>query len=376
MQRIVHVTQAWAPGGVPIYLKALVADQRERGFDVAVASPARGPLVEALAELEVRHLPWDATRSIGRSTPGEVRRLRSIIDDADPDVVHLHSSKAGLAGRLAVRNRRPTIFQPHGWSWLGATSPLMTRGASRWERAATRWTTLLVCGSEGELRTGQQIGIDVPAVVVPNTVDLTRFTPVDEGEHLEAKRQIEVRGPLVVCVGRLCRQKSQDVLLRSWKTVREHVPDAELVLVGDGDDHDALVAAAPASVRFVGWQDDVRPWLAAADLVVQPSRYETLSLSLLEAVGSERPCVASDCDGMREALGEDHTGVVPVEDADALASAIVTRLVDPVLAASEARRCRDRALQRFSHHAWAEAMTQIYDHAVTLHASAATSPTS
>ena len=79
-------------------------------------------------------------------TVGETQRLRRLISQVDPDVVHLHSAKAGLAGRLAVRGTRPTLFQPHGWSWLAARGAT-ARGALAWERLAARWTDVS-CASE------------------------------------------------------------------------------------------------------------------------------------------------------------------------------------------------------------------------------------
>ena len=83
------------------------------------------PRAEALG---VKPIDWEAVQAPGVRVPGETRRLARIVDEVDPNIVHLHSSKAGLAGRLAVRGRRPTVFQPNGWSFE-ATDGLERRGA-------------------------------------------------------------------------------------------------------------------------------------------------------------------------------------------------------------------------------------------------------
>jgi glycosyltransferase involved in cell wall biosynthesis len=119
-----------------------------------------------------------------------------------------------------------------------------------------------------------------------------------------------------------------------------------------------LEARAPASVRFAGECDDVVPWLQAAHVVVQPSRYEGLSLSVLVALACGRAVVATDCVGMREAV-DGVGGVVPVDDGDALATALVARLADPAGADEEGAAGRARVLEQFGRGAWRDAMRDV-----------------
>ncbi|MFD0855354.1 glycosyltransferase, partial [Actinomadura adrarensis] len=138
--RVLHVTQP-TQGGVAIYAMHAATDQVRRGWRVAVACPADGDLPTRLDSLAVPHVPWDASRSPGPSTLHEALSLGRIVRRFKPDVLHLHSSKAGLAGRLpCVANGTPTIFQPHGWSWLAAGDS-QAESVLRWERFAARWRT-------------------------------------------------------------------------------------------------------------------------------------------------------------------------------------------------------------------------------------------
>ena len=324
---------------------------------MAVASPPEGDLPGWASAAAARHLSWSASRSPGPGVLPEVASLRRIVRTVSPDIVHLHSAKAGLAGRLALRGRLPTVFQPHAWSFLAVTGPV-ARAALSWERKATRWADAIVCVSEGERDQGSAANVAGRWVVVPNGVDLERFASHDRDE---ARRALgEPEGPLVVCVGRLSTQKGQDVLLRAWSAVSERYDDARLVLVGGGPDEASLRSASPPGVFFAGLSDEVPLWLAAADLVAVPSRWEGMSLSMLEALAAGRSVVATDGPGAREAVTSDVGEVVPVEDPGALAAALITRIADPALRTAEGAAARSRAEEHYGSERSAERMRDVY----------------
>ena len=317
--RVLHVAQP-VDAGVARCVTDFAADQRAHGLDALVACPPDGPLSSWLRDAEVPCTAWPATRSPGPSVPAETRRLARVVRTWQPDLVHLHSSKAGLAGRLALRGRVPTVFQPHAWSFSAVTGPLYAASLA-WERLAARWADAIVCVSASERDSGADRGIRARRwAVVENGVDLTRYAP---SSRADARRGLPVDGarPLVVCVGRLSRQKGQDVLLDAARSL-----DADVVLVGDGPDRSALEAAAPPNVRLVGRRDDVATWYAAADVVAVPSRWEGMALAALEALASGRPVVASDVTGMADIGAVD---LVPPGDPEALAAALRRRLGDP-----------------------------------------------
>lgn len=345
---VLHVSQP-TTDGVARYVAELVRDQVRRGWTVDVATPAEASLEGEIATAGGTHHRWSARRAPGSSTALETRALAGIIRDVGPEVVHLHSSKAGLAGRLAVRGRRPTIFTPHAWSFLYGGRP--TRRAARWwERRAARWTTLVLCVSNAEQRDGEAAGIRAPFAVVHNGVDLERFVPSDAATRASARAAFDCAddAPVIACAGRLTHQKGQDLLLEAWSEVRAALPDARLLLAGDGPDADRLRVAASThrGVVFVGRVPDVRVVYAAADVVAAPSRWEGLSFAVLEALACGRGVVATDVEGMREAIGDGPGAggvLVPSGDVPALASALVKTLSEPGLAEVLGARARDRA---------------------------------
>lgn len=357
---MLHVSET-TDGGVGAFVEALAADQAAHGLQVAVAAPSAGPAPARLRAAGVRFLPWEAVPQPGPALPGELLALARVLRTAAPDVVHLHSSKAGLAGRLLLRRRRPTVTQPHAWSFLARTGAVR-RATLAWERLGARWSDAVLCVGEDERRIGEAAGIRAPFRVLPNGIDLARFTAPADDERPAARAALGLPdAPLAVCVGRLHRQKHQAALLDAWPAVRARVPGAELALVGDGPDRAELEARAVEGVRLAGAQADVRPWLVAADVVAQPSRWEGLSLSLLEALGTARPVVVTDVPGMREVAGDDAGAVVPPGDTAALARAVADRLADPRLAAAEGRAGRRRVEARHDRRRQFDGISALYE---------------
>jgi glycosyltransferase involved in cell wall biosynthesis len=337
MMRVLHVSQP-VEAGVANVVVALAADQIERGYDVHVACPPGPGLTGRVLEAGTTHHAWSARRNPGPSVPGETRRLGRIVADVEPDLVVLHSAKAGLAGRLAVRGRRHTVYVPHAWSFE-AVQGAMAVASATWEANASRWTDMVVCVSEDERRRGRNAGVTCPMDVVPNGVDVVRRTPRD-ARTARAGLGLADR-PTVVCVGRLARQKGQDLLIAAWPGVVAAVPDAQLVLVGDGPCRADLEASAPSGVVFTGSRDNVDAYLGAADVVALPSRWESTPLVSLEAMAAGRPVVAFAVDGVRDTLGD--TGVVlELDDVAGMTRAIVDLLSDPALAMAAGRSARRR----------------------------------
>ncbi|GLF94344.1 glycosyltransferase family 4 protein [Streptomyces yaizuensis] len=357
---ILHLVQP-VDGGVPRVVTDLVRAHTAAGVRAVVACPADGELagLAGAAGAEVHH--WSAARAPGARLPLEVLSAARIVRRSHPDLVHAHSAKAGLVARLAVRGRVPTVFQPHAWSFHAVTGRA-ARAALAWERYGTRWSTRTLCVSESERLDGERAGIAARWAVIRNGVDLTRFAPgnrdgdgdgddrtggtggpdstdpVTGGDEdtraaLPLLPPLPAGTPLAVCVGRLCRQKGQDVLLDAWPRVRGHVPGATLVLVGDGPDRARLARTAPPGVIFAGAVADTVPFLRAADVVVLPSRWEGMALAPLEAMACARPVVVTDVSGARESLppGHDAHSLVPPDDAPALAAAVTALFRDAPL---------------------------------------------
>jgi glycosyltransferase involved in cell wall biosynthesis len=195
--------------------------------------------------------------------------------------------------------------------------------------------------------------------VVPNGVDVSAFSatlsPATARSWLEL-----AQAPTVVCLGRLCEQKGQDRLVEVWPWVRDRVPEAQLILVGDGPDREQYAGLEEQGIVPVGAQPNPGLWLSAADVVVVPSRWEGMALAPLEAMATGRSVVGFDVIGLAESVPPDAGALIAETDPMGFADAIVDRLIDPRLAAMEGARGRRHVLERHEDHEAAEALGFAY----------------
>jgi glycosyltransferase involved in cell wall biosynthesis len=332
--------------GVAVCVRQLTEAAVSSGHRVTVACPGReyGPLAGWVEEAGARHETVNMTR---RPALRDVRDLLTIRRlSAGRDVVHVHSSKAGVLGRVAVaslgRYRPMVVFTPHYWSWL--VGGLLSGLYRLIERVLAHASDAIVAVSGQEAEDGRPVlgSAGARVRVIPNGVDLDRFTP----EGPSAPRHSS--SPLIVLVGRLCRQKGQDVAIRALAALSDGT--ARLRLVGGESEHgqrhrlqmlaDSLGVAD--RIEWRGETTDVAPDLRSADLVIAPSRWEGMSLVFLEAMACGAPMVVTDVSGSDVVDG---AGViVPKEDSTALAQAI-----DGLLKDDERRRSLGRRAAQLSH---------------------------
>jgi len=302
---VLHVSEVtW--GGVVSLLRAFVTEQTDRGHDVAVLAPAALP---DLGTAAVRRIGWGMWRRRPLSYVRAVAELRAAVRAERPDVIHLHSAFAGLLGRLPVLSGTgsvPVVYQPHAWSFDLFDRATLGYALRVWERGASRRTDVIVANCTDEIDEGRRLGITTPARALGVPLDVAHFRPVDEAERQRRRDELGVEHDhLLLCLGRLAKQKGQDLLVAAWEQAPP--PDTELLLVGPGDPA-ALRALAPTqwgrSIRWVDEQPDVRPYLWACDLLVLPSRYETVAVVVAEAMACERPVVACAVNGVAMAVSD------------------------------------------------------------------------
>jgi glycosyltransferase involved in cell wall biosynthesis len=248
----------------------------------------------------------------------QVIMLRKLIKHSD--VVHLHSSKAGALGRIALhslgRSAPPSAFTPHNWSWRVGGAMGGAYRALEWILASASDT--IVCVAEGELDDGQRLlGERVRKMsLIPNGVDISVYSP-------EGPRAARSPEPLLVLVGRLCEAKAQDIAISALAQM--HDQNVRLRLVGDGPDEGQLrdLARELNVVGRVEWEGhtDPRPHLRAADVVVIPSRWDAAPLALAEAMACGAAVVCSDAVGSADTLGAGGV-IVPAGDVEALAGSL------------------------------------------------------
>ena len=320
-------------------------------------------------------------------TPAVVRRL--VRDASDYDVVCCVDYRAtGLAALLARRvTGRPVVFQAQTTGVLSGDNiePLLRKagiGAAgaiagavkRTIRALYRGADAFACISRDIERETLACGVPRERVwYLPNAIDMTHFRPAEPGERDRLRRERNLPLDRVVClfVGRLSREKGVMELLEAWRRLQPS--DAVLVVAGpDMTGHPwdagglgrAFVAqhGLSASVRFVGPLADVAPMIKTADLVVQPSHFEALGLSAIEALACGVPLVASAVGGLLDFVVEGENGrLCPPQDPVALASCIGPLLTDSGTRAQLASRARESVLHEYDELAVFDRMHALFD---------------
>jgi glycosyltransferase involved in cell wall biosynthesis len=320
-------------------------------FEVTLAAQGSGPLRDAaeaagVPYVELEHVrrpihPWQDALALVELVR-LCRRLR-------PDIVHAHSSKVGVLGRVAAWLARVPVrvFTVHGWSFA-AYDGLAGRLYLWIERLMRPLTTAVVCVADATRRQGLAARACDPsrAVVIHNAVDAASFC-----------ERAETPGPCrIVSVGRFAYPKDFATLLAALELV-----DGEwrASLVGDGPDRAAVEGST--LVELPGPRRDVADLLARSDIFVLSSRSEGFPVSILEAMAAGLPVVATDVGGVAEAVVAGETGfLVPPGDPRALAEALGRLVAEPRLRRRFGEAGRDRALRLFDASRYRAAHLDLY----------------
>jgi glycosyltransferase involved in cell wall biosynthesis len=292
-----------------------------------------------------------------RALAGLVRHVRAF----RPDIVHTHTAKAGVLGRLAAvlggRPRPMIVHTYHGHvleGYFGRIRNALYRGI---ERALGRASDRLLGVSQATVDDLVRLRIASRERfrVVPIGLDLEPFTMLDSEAGAAFRREAgaDDGDVLLTFVGRLVPIKRVDVLLRAVAAARRAGAPVRLAVVGDGHlrpELEALTAelAIDDRVLFAGYRADVRPVAAACDIAVLSSDNEGTPVSLIEAGAAGRPAVSTAVGGVAEVVRPETGRLVPAGDADALGAALGELSGDPDARAAMGAAARDHVVGRYS----------------------------
>jgi glycosyltransferase involved in cell wall biosynthesis len=273
------------------------------------------------------------------------------------DVVHCHSSKAGILGRLAaLATGRPwAVYTPHCFSFTAGFGRFVGWFYKSLEFAAGRMTDRLVAVSPHERDLAVKSGAALPHQVVTVVNGLDDAELVERAPSAALRRELGLPegAPVVGSIGRLGRQKGYDVFLRAARLIRDRRPDAHFLLVGKGPYEEPLQALARELAlddcfHFAGERDDVLDLFSLLDVFVLSSRWEAMPYSLLEAMGSGAAIVLTRIAGLETVVDNGRAGVIiPPEDPEALARAVLSLLDDPARRAALGRAAREIVSKRY-----------------------------
>ncbi|HWX75153.1 MAG TPA: glycosyltransferase [Solirubrobacteraceae bacterium] len=347
-------------GGVGRHVGDLINGLAAAGHEVVVCSPA----LPAGAQGAARHVPLDLRRAVApRADSAALARFASIAREVRPDLIHAHSSKAGAIVRLArlARPRTPVLYTPHGYAFAGHFSRSGERLAYKSiELGLGPLTSLVTCVCEAEARLARSVTPRGRVRVVHNGI-----VPPPPGPADPLLAELRGRGPVVGALTQLRPGKGLETLLEAAPALLERHADAQLAIVGEGPDLEALREQArelgvAGAVHFMGPSSDPLGSLRGMDVFVHPSWAEAFPYVILEAMAVGRPIVASDVGGIGEAIVHGESGLLaPPRDAVALARALSELLGDRERAARLGQGALQRSA-RFTREAMIERLTGVY----------------
>jgi glycosyltransferase involved in cell wall biosynthesis len=362
--RVLHIAEV-IRGGIATLLNEMVPPQIERfgGDNVRLIVPEdQVPDVPAIPRESIHTFARTSRRA---GLPCLFRESRSLLRTFHPDLVHIHSTIAGLVVRPLLRTksfRGKVVYCPHGWAFDIETARPVRYGIERVERLLSGRTDKIIAISEHEFREGVRIGIDPQKLAVIENGISSSSSPIAPAEWHDDRIK-------VLFVGRLDRQKGVDVLMAAASTLsdRIHVRVAGGRVVGNGTRLDV-----PSNVTLLGWLNpcEVEAQMHAADVLCMPSRWEGFGLVAVEAMRAAKPVVASRVGGLASLIEDGKSGIlVPKENVAELASALVSR--SPREWAQMGHYARNRFLQHYTSDRVRRDIMSLYDSLMEMRAARA-----
>jgi glycosyltransferase involved in cell wall biosynthesis len=387
--RVLFLSSYTGLGGGETSLLSLFGALDRSRVEPLLACPREGQLTEAARRLDVqvRIVEWRGASvwfvpSLWTHAPATARIL-TCIDELRPAVVHSEFHALPYAMGAARRRALPVIFICYGW-WFRPKP---------WQRALYRGSSIRVLAISEAVRAGFlgtppfMDAARVPVVHLGVDTRIYRPRPA-ERQSIRSRLGLPASAPLVTLVARFQNVKGHHIFLDMANRVLLSEPRARFAIAGEnvfggrGDEaykrriRDTVDAdpALQAAVQFLGWISETEDLLAASDVVVCSSLFESFGMVHLEAMACEVPVVSTDVGGPAETIVDGATGfLVPPGRPDLLAARVLRLLGDPHERQALGRAGRVRVIERFSVDRYAETMLNVFD-AVTGDARTARAP--
>ena len=353
--KILYTVTSAGFGGASLHVLQLMEHMVGQGHEVGLVAAPDPILTELARGLGVHIFP----------NPHFVRPLRPwkdfqallfvfhAIRKFDPDIVSAHSTKAGLAARLACALlHKPAIFTAHGWAFTEGKSLWIRHFLALIERLAAKVTRKFICVSEYDKRLALLYHVSSLAKlkVIHNGMPPDLYLK-DSGERVRKELQLSNDEVLITMVARFVPQKDHNTLLRAIQSVNGKY---RLALVGGGElEHRfrerVRKQRVSEKVIVLGERRDIPEILRASDIFVLSTNWEGLPRSVIEAMMAGLPVVATHVGGVPELVEDGVTGfLVPPKDPQALAEALRKLIDDPELRKRMGQAGREKALREFT----------------------------
>jgi glycosyltransferase involved in cell wall biosynthesis len=377
-KRIAQVITRLDRGGAPDILRILTRRASDR-YDVDIIT---GPSRELSVKMDefcrdyrdkIRVVPW-LRRDINLLHDNAAFwQLYELFRRGKYDVVHTHTAKAGMLGRVAARlaGVKKIVHMPHGHNFYGYFNPIFSGMIVTAERLAAFCTDTILVLTELEKRDYLKHGIkDFDSIVtVPSGLEIMDFYRIHVKDKTEWKQALNIPldKKIVGIASRLEPVKGVRDFISAACAACRKTNDVEFLVIGDGEQRQELEEMVKAAgvgerVRFLGWREDVLELISVCDILVQPSLNEAVGRSLLEAQILGVPVIATKVGGIPEVVLNGVTGVLMhPNEPDTLEEVIMCLLHDDEKRNALARQARKWVEEKFSAERMCEKIFRVYE---------------
>ena len=313
-KKILFIVEAMG-GGVFTYIVDL-SNELVNEYDMHIAYAVRKQTPENYRDYFDKRIHLIEVKNFNRSI-NPIKDIKAFIEIKNiakrikPDIIHLHSSKAGALGRFAFNGRKtPLFYTPHGYSFLMQNHSTVKRMIYKAiETICSRRNCMTISCSEGEHQ--ETLKLTKNAAYVNNGINIKELQKM-----IEKAGQVEDHPFTVFTLGRICYQKNPDL----FNQVAEALPEVRFLWIGDGELRNELTAP---NIKITGWvkREEALHYSLSGDVFILTSRWEGLPISLLEAMYMKKMCVVSDVIGNHDVIHNGENGFV-CNDVDSFVTAI------------------------------------------------------
>lgn len=327
--RIMHVAQA--AGGVDRYLRCLVKYLDSNQFEnILICSQDFKP--EDYKDIADEFETVEMQRSIGGNDLKAAKKIRKLIKKYNPDIVYAHSSKAGAIVRIAnIGIKNKCIYNPHGWAFNMQGSKIKQATYTLIEKVMSPFANKIVCISDAEKKSAlnKHICAEKKLNVIFNGVDIQEYENTSNNNIKRSDLGIPDDAFVVGMVGRLAFQKAPDIFIEMAKCIKEQIPNAHFIIVGNGDMQEQVEEYAKKygfkdALHITGWVDNPLDYVKLFDVATLLSRWEGFGLAIPEYMMCQKPVVATAVDAIPNLITDHKNGLlVPMENPDAAYNAVM-----------------------------------------------------
>ncbi|EPV3841446.1 glycosyltransferase family 4 protein [Morganella morganii] len=289
------------------------------------------------------------------------------------DIVHTHSSKPGILGRIAARlcSIKFIIHTVHGFSFPIAKNKIQYFIYYFMEKIGSMCGTMLICLHENDKEIATKI-LKIPEkdiVILENGIDINKYKKVPSNEKNIIKKQYNLSesDTVIGMTGRLWPQKNPLLLMNACKDIIIENPKIHIVYAGDGDLRENIESFIEKNnlkdnIHLIGWSNNISEILNMFDIFVLPSIYEGMPLAILEAQSTSLPCIASNIPGNAHIIENGITGLLFNSNSQIdLKEKIITLLDNPLLQENISANSRDFILKKHNVDDRINKLCDIYD---------------